>query len=179
MKNILMIDIETTGTRAGCRVLTLGAFGFDTHCRQVEFYTHFNIKDQVGLFDEASTMEWWSRQAADVRDEAFAGAENTVDGIVDFLTFFENHFSTERGSNFQVWSCGIDFDMTVLKELFKVFGHVLPWPFWCQYDYRTIKNLFPCAKAAEANIDKHNSLEDAKAQMRGLRSFYKTFIEKA
>lgn len=29
MKNILMIDIETTGQNPGCRVLTIGSFGFN------------------------------------------------------------------------------------------------------------------------------------------------------
>ena len=38
--------------------------------------------------------------------------------------------------------------------------------------YRTIKNLFPAIKSDEGNIAKHTALEDAKAQMRGLRSFY-------
>ena len=29
MKNELMIDIETSGQNPGCKVLTIGAFGFE------------------------------------------------------------------------------------------------------------------------------------------------------
>ena len=43
MKNELMIDIETTGTNPGCKVLTLGAFGFAKDGSQVEFYKRFSI----------------------------------------------------------------------------------------------------------------------------------------
>lgn len=38
MKNELMIDIETTGQEPGCKVLSLGAFGFNKAGEQVEFY---------------------------------------------------------------------------------------------------------------------------------------------
>ena len=46
------------------------------------------------------------------------------------------------------------------------------WPFWAQFDYRTIKNIFARIKADECNVAKHSALEDAKAQMRGMQSFY-------
>lgn len=60
-------------------------------------------------------------------------------------------------------------------------GHVLayldaydletPWPFWSQRDYRTLQAVFPFLKAEEKNGEKHNALEDARAQMRGLEHF--------
>ncbi|SHJ26816.1 hypothetical protein SAMN05720471_12424 [Fibrobacter sp. UWP2] len=54
----------------------------------------------------------------------------------------------------------------------RTFGYSFPWFFWNQYDYRTIKNLFPVIKADEGNVAKHTALEDSKAQMRRLRSFF-------
>ena len=57
-------------------------------------------------------------------------------------------------------------------QFFKRFGFGFPWMFWTQYDYRTIKNIFPMIKADEGNVMKHTALEDSKAQMRGLRSFF-------
>lgn len=180
MKNILMIDLETTGSEPGCKVLSLGAFGFNHMGQQVEFYVKFRQKPQVdaGLTDDADTMAWWSRQDPAIAAEAFSGNTEPAEGIADFKQWFYKNFSTGRLDGFQVWSCGIDFDFPILKTFFKVFGVSFPWKFWTQYDYRTIKNLFD-TKRAEGNVAAHNALEDCKAQMRGLRSFYMTHIDKA
>ena len=74
-----MIDLETTGTRPGCRVLSIGAFGFSKDGQQVQFYRRLRIAEQAykGLVDEPATLEWWRKQAADVRDEAFSGQDGT------------------------------------------------------------------------------------------------------
>jgi hypothetical protein len=82
------------------------------------------------------------------------------------------NFSTSKFDNFRVWSCGLDFDFPILQNFMHAFGYTFPWFFWNQHDYRTIKNIFPAIKKDEGNIAKHTALEDAKAQMRGLRSFY-------
>ena len=97
---------------------------------------------------------------------------NSADGISDFKKFFYKNFSTDRGNHFRVWCNGLDFDFPILKEFFRRFGFGFPWMFWTQYDYRTIKNCFYGIKDAEGNVAAHNALEDAKAQMRGLRRFY-------
>ena len=64
MINELMVDIETSGDKPGCKVLSLGAFGFDKNGNQVEFYRRFDTKSQIaqGLFDTDSTMTWWQAQ---------------------------------------------------------------------------------------------------------------------
>lgn len=174
MKNELMIDIETTGNSVGCKVLSIGCFGFDKDGQQCEFYRRFETGSQQleGLTDDESTLEWWSRQSDEARAEAFGGTTKPADGISDFKKFFYKNFSTDRGNHFRVWCNGLDFDFPILKEFFRRFGFGFPWMFWTQYDYRTIKNCFYGIKDAEGNVAAHNALEDAKAQMRGLRRFY-------
>ena len=179
MINELMIDIETAGNRIGCKVLSLGAFGFDKEGKQCEFYRRFAIDKQAeaGLTDDESTIEWWQKQSKEARDEAFGGTTQPEDGICDFKKFFYMNFDTTRSAQFRVWCCGLDFDFPILQFFFKTFGFAFPWMFWTQYDYRTIKNLFPgTVKNAEGNIAKHNALEDCKAQMRGLRAFYQQIM---
>ena len=107
MKNILMIDIETTGQNPGCRVLTIGAFGFNKDGNQCQFYKRFNaIKlHEEGFKDELSTMDWWTKQDNQAFIEAFGGQDDPQESI--------------------------------------------------------------------GNAGAHNALEDAKAQMRGLRDFFK------
>ena len=91
----------------------------------------------------------------------------------ELLTEKEYRDAYEKyGSDFRVWCCGIDFDFPILKYFFKQYGYGELWKFYTQYDYRTIKNIFQRVKADECNAAKHTALEDAKAQMRGLQSFY-------
>lgn len=174
MKNILMIDLETTGTKPGCRVLTLGAFGFDKNGEQCEFYVRMDpsLMDPTIFFNEQSTIDWWKKQTVDAYSEAFGGKTDPKAAIGEFKFWFLQHFETaNRGNKFEVWSCGIDFDFPILRQFMENLGYNQLWYFWQQFDYRTIKNCFPEIKKFEQNAAKHTALEDCKAQMRGLRAF--------
>lgn len=174
MTNELMIDIESSGNVPGCKVLSLGAFGFDRKGNQVEFYKKFSPTKQIeaGLFDTADTMNWWNNQDEETRLEAFSGTADPVEAIAEFKQFFYKNFSLAKKDEFRVWACGIDFDFPILQAFFKAYGFHLPWKYLDQHDYRTIRNVFKFVKAQEMNGAKHNAIEDAKAQMRGLRAFY-------
>lgn len=175
MINELMVDIETSGDKPGCKVLSLGAFGFDTNGNQVEFYRRFDTKSQIaqGLEDDVGTMMWWNKQGKEAFEEAFGGDTDPINGITDFKQWVMQNFKTGKFDKFKAWSRGIDFDFPILNRFFAAFGfNGCPWQFWQQYDYRTVANLFPVIKSAEGNELKHSALEDAKAQMRGLRAFY-------
>lgn len=179
MKNELMIDIETTGQNPGCKVLSIGAAGFNMRREYVEFYRRFDHSKmgEAGLIDEEDTVNWWATQSETARAEAFGGKDDPAEGIRDFKLWFYENFSTDRYDDFRVWCCGPDFDFPILKEFSRRFGFKFPWKFWTQFDYRTVKNIFPEIKNAEKNTGKHTALEDAKAQLRGLRAFYE-LIEK-
>lgn len=178
MKNQLMIDIETTGQNPGCKVLSLGAYGFNRLVNPVEFYVRFDAAkmDADGLTDDQVTMDFWSRQGREAFEEAFSGKTEPANGIGEFKHWFISNFSTDYKDSFRVWACGLDFDFPILKHFFMNYGYELPWQFWTQYDYRTIKNIFARIKADECNVAKHTALEDAKAQMRGLQSFYERLM---
>lgn len=174
MKNELMIDIETSGQNPGCKVLTIGAFGFDRDGKQVEFYRRFSVMKllEEGFKDDVATMDWWRTKDKEVFNEAFAGTADPKEGIADFKAWCYENFKMGKNDGFKAWCNGLDFDFPILKAFFAHFGFHFPWKFWDQYDYRTVKNLFPIIKESERNCEAHNALEDAKAQMRGLRAFY-------
>lgn len=174
MKNELMIDIETSGQNPGCKVLTIGAFGFDRDGKQVEFYRRFSVMKllEEGFKDDVATMDWWRTKDKEVFNEAFAGTADPKEGIADFKAWCYENFKMGKNDGFKAWCNGLDFDFPILKAFFAHFGFHFPWKFWDQYDYRTVKNLFPIIKDSERNGEAHNALEDAKAQMRGLRAFY-------
>lgn len=175
MKNEIMIDAETTGRNPGCKVLTLGAFGFNIYGEQVRFYERFDFSKMgaAGLFDEQETIDWWFQQREEIRKEAFEGKTNPSDGLANFKMFLLSNFDLDKDSGFRVWCCGADFDFPILKEFFRRFGFAIPWKFYQQCDYRTVKNLFPSIKSEEGEKVEHVAIEDAMAQMRGLRCFYK------
>ena len=173
MNNELMLDLETTGTEPGCKVLTIGAAGFSKTGEYVEFYARFDNEKLSKLFsDDPGTMTWWRSQSNEAYAEAFGGTEDPTKRLADFKQWVLTNFDTDKRSKFKAWSRGIDFDFQILKSFMKAFGFTLPWQFWQQYDYRTVANLFPVIKSSEANAMKHGALEDAKAQLRGLRAFY-------
>lgn len=175
IKNVLMVDIETSGQNPGCRVMTLGAYGFKTNGAPCEFYRRFDpVKLREAEFtDDAATMEWWTRKPQNVYMEAFGGHDDPKEGIADFKHFCYENFDMSNSAGFQVWCCGLDFDFPILKEFFRRYGYYFPWKFWDQYDYRTLKKIFPKIRLCENNQEEHSALEDARAQMNGLVEFYR------
>ena len=172
MNNTLMIDLETTGKAPGCCILTIGAAGIDKNGLEVNFYAkiHHDKSKYAGFDDDPETIAWWRKQDPATLKEAFGGRDFPGDIVRDFVSFVKNNFDTSD-KNFTVWSKGSDFDFPILKAYLDAYEETTPWPFWTQRDYRTLQAVFPYIKAEEKNGDKHNALEDAKAQMRGLEHF--------
>lgn len=172
MKNILMIDLETTGTKAGCCILSIGAVGYDCNGKKVEFYRQINHGASLGLGfkDESSTMTWWNEQRKEVFFEAFGGEEFPAIVALDFSSFIGENFEPLK-KGFEIWANGSDFDFPILNYFLENFECGNLWKFWTQRDYRTIAAYFPFIKEEEKNCEAHNALEDARAQLRGLEAF--------
>ena len=172
MNNTLMIDLETTGKRPGCCILSIGAAGIDKNGLEVNFYARisYDKSKAEGFDDDPETIAWWRKQEQETRREAFGGRDFPGDIVREFVSFVEKNFDTQE-KNFSVWSKGSDFDFPILKAYLDAYEEKTPWPFWSQRDYRTLQAVFPFIKAEEHNGEKHNALEDAKAQMRGLEHF--------
>ena len=70
------IDLETIDTSPGATVLSLGAIKFnplDDSEPHSELYLKIDIdqQDRLGRTVSDSTIEWWGKQDAKIRDEAF------------------------------------------------------------------------------------------------------------
>lgn len=172
MNNTLMIDLETTGKDPGCCILTIGAAGINKDGLKVNFYGKISHDKSIaeGFDDEAETLAFWLKQDTATRSESFSGRDFPGDIVREFVSFVGKNFDTQA-KNFTVWSKGSDFDFPILKAYLKAYEESTPWPFWTQRDYRTLQAVFPFLKSEEKNREKHNALEDAQAQMRGLMHF--------
>jgi hypothetical protein len=78
-----MIDLETLSTKPNATILTIGGVKFDPYTR-VEpsqgLYHRIDVDSQVAMGRDVmeETVEWWGRQAEDVREEAL-GDHDRID----------------------------------------------------------------------------------------------------
>ena len=73
-----MIDLETLSTRPNATILTIGGVKFDPY-KNIEpsqgMYYRIDVdsQTQIGRDVMEDTVEWWGKQAEDVREEALGG----------------------------------------------------------------------------------------------------------
>jgi DNA polymerase III epsilon subunit-like protein len=150
---MIMIDIETTGTRPGCRILSIGAVSFYRSIEK-EFYKKCHVGSQP-FFDDYETMAWWDKKKN--KEEEFSGVTPLKDVLIDLLAFLDQ-------DPYKIyWSKG-SFDYPILEFCLEFYGLHVPWKncYKKMYDYRTVAWLRPDIPALKQN--EHNALGDARNQ---------------
>lgn len=161
----VMIDLETLGRRAGCSILSIGAVAFDpTKGLGEELYVVVNRQSCVdaGLHEDQDTLNWWEKQnesAKTVLGHSTEGGLVLTDALAK-LTEFLAQFGHKK---VKVWGNGSDFDNAILTACYAAIGQNIPWEFWNNRCYRTLKSLKPQIKLARQGTH-HNALDDAKSQ---------------
>lgn len=167
-----MIDLETLDTRPQCAVLSLGAVKFDPFAdtephSELYFKVSVDDQDKLGRTTSNSTIEWWARQDAKARDEAFdqKGAISVAEAL-DQLTKWI------WGADV-IWGHGYGFDLTIIEDMYRSLGRPIPYNFWQVRDSRT---LFACCdrdprKAMQTDL--HNALADAYFQAKSVQVAYR------
>jgi len=164
----LMLDIETFGTTPGCVVLSIGAVEFDMQ-RGItgKFHAHLKTASQIeaGLHLDVRTVEWWLDQSKEAQNELLKSERfNPVDVIDAFIDTFD-------WKDLRVWANGASFDFPIMKALFNAFRKELPWAFYNEMDFRTIKNMVgkgTYEKLRVRPVLAHDALDDATAQAQTL-----------
>lgn len=158
----LMIDIETLDTLPTSAILSIGAVYFDRETGEIsdKFYTRIEFSNAVAIGTVSPlTLEWWSKQSEEARNEAFSGKEHPFNACHDFSKFIK--------PNTLVWGNGSVFDITILENWFRMCEIEIPWKFWNVRDVRTIVDWF--------NIDTrlytregvhHNAIDDCLHQIK-------------
>lgn len=170
MKHV-MVDLETLGTRAGCKVLSIGAVTFDEHGVGFDkFYIEIDRHAQATLWEDPDTVVWWGTQPAVVRERLFN--DDSKETLTTALDRFETWLCVVAGRDKRgkpdvcVWGNGADFDNAILHAAFSASfggGPSSPWDHWNNRCYRTLKNLLPEVKAVRVGA-LHNALDDAVTQ---------------
>lgn len=159
----ISIDIETLGTRPGCTILSIGACEFTDKGVGTQFYDGITVEScsQWGLTIEPRTVLWWLEQKDDARQFITQGKKSDLDVV---LTNLRTAF---KWKGKQVWCNGASFDFPILTAAYDAVGQNVPWEYWAQMDYRTLKNFVPRDVYEKFKVEpvvKHNALADAVAQ---------------
>ncbi len=167
MSNHIMIDIETMGQGSDAAIVAIGAVAFDSCGLGEDLYLRISLEEaaKYGNID-ASTVLWWLSQ------EDYARKEITEKGAFDpkeashVLTHFIRGNSDKDG-NVCIWGNGADFDNVILANWYKALGKPVPWMFWENRCYRTIKSLYRDIEMKREGTH-HNALHDAISQAKHL-----------
>lgn len=162
MTRKIMVDLETLGTQPGSVILSIGAVEFDPdRGLGAAFYTVISRGSCLleGLTEDANTLAWWSRQSKEARavlDQANSPSAHTLHhALQDFWAFMRR--------DDEVWGNGSDFDNVLLAAAYQATGLPLPWKFWNNRCYRTLKSLRPDVPFVRSGTH-HNALDDARTQ---------------
>ena len=158
----VMLDLETTGTTAGCCILSLAVvpFGLDTPVDSFyERISHISSMD-AGFTNDPETLRWWDRQKPDVQEEAFGGTREVKAVLESFIFYMQ---TLGEAKDMHVWGNGKDFDNVILAAALKKLGLKQPWDFRNNWCYRDMAKLYKIFEKPAPEIP-HHALYDAKAQ---------------
>lgn len=154
----VMLDLETTGTRAGCCILSIGACTFNKERTFTESISRITCLD-AGLKDDPNTLNWWDKQNKDVRDLAFNGRVQLVVALGAFSDWLRSLGVPK--SKVYVWGNGAKFDLGILEAAYVACRMEYPIDYRNERCYRTLKNLYTNIKEGPFKGNKHDPLADA------------------
>ena len=159
MATNVMVDLETMGNTPGCAMISIGAVVFSENGLGEEFYQTIDIEDAMrcGLHVDGSTLKWWLQQNPKALAEAVTGAAPLREVLSEFSTWM-NKLGTVH-----LWGNGSDFDNVLISAAYAKVDMPLPWKFFNNRCYRTLKSLAPDVKIERIGSH-HNALDDARSQ---------------
>lgn len=166
-KNV-MVDLETLAVSADAVIVSIGAVKFTAKkIEDAAFYTPVSINSNLSLGRrvEESTVAWWMGQS-DAARNIFRQPAVTVE---EALSQFAHWLGDDPVF---MWANGADFDLAILQHAYAQLGLEVPWKFWNNRCFRTVKS-FSKVRAPAAPSVAHNALDDAIAQARHLQLIWK------
>ena len=168
-----MIDLETLSTKPNATILTIGGVKFNPY-NNIEpsqgLYHRIDVDSQstMGRDIDPDTVEWWGKQAEDVREEAL-GDHDRID-----LKYFIKQLNKWCVGVDVFWCQGPLFDYAILQNFYAQMKVPVPWNYWQIRDSRTLFALVP-RDPNEKRTGLHNALEDCYFQARKVQQVYKHY----
>jgi inhibitor of KinA sporulation pathway (predicted exonuclease) len=99
-------------------------------------------------------MLWWMKQSEAARKEIVEASSDLDETLEEFTQWLP--------TDSKVWGNGADFDNVILSAAYQKVGQTLPWKFWNNRCFRTVRSL--CNVPYKFEGTAHNALDDAKNQ---------------
>ena len=163
----VMLDLETLSTDSNGAIVAIGAVKFDENGSYDDFYTVIDLKSAM-LHDavvDADTITWWMGQKDAARNALFSkdvGKQQNYQALCEFALFLDA--GTGPNKAIRMWGNGSDFDCVMLANTFKREKFLVPWEWYNNRCYRTMKNIYKDVKMKRVGTH-HNALDDAKSQV--------------
>lgn len=174
----LMVDTETMGMSASGALVGLGAVFFDERKGLGDsFYRAINLATAVrggGTLD-ASTVMWWLAQSQEARNAIMFNTCAIDEVMHDFHSFVTTRARLE---DVRVWGCSPSFDCEKIASAMKRAGIAIPWKYFNERCYRTIRERNKDV-ALDERTGLHNALDDAKFQANHLVKIHHAKSKKA
>jgi len=161
----LMLDLETMSTASNAAIIAIGAVAFTGPQVTDTFYTLVNLESAIEAKADvsASTVIWWLKQSEQARAEFFKQdtAPSLKVALEEFASFCKSYKPTK------VWGNGASFDNVILSNAYKSQGMAVPWPYYADSCFRTIRALYEPLGYFEPSVTKmiaHHALHDARWQ---------------
>lgn len=158
---MIMLDLETMGNNSNSAIVSIGAVAFDENgLTGDEFYVNVNLQSclDAGLKVDGSTVMWWMQQSEKARASLKDKPPVPLDKALDNFARYCGNLQVS-----EVWGNGCMFDNTILGNAYRAAGREIPWKFWNDRCYRTIKNMYPQIELKRVG-ELHNAVDDAKTQ---------------
>lgn len=155
----LMIDIEALGLEETCVVLSIGVFNMDTK-QGITLIPNTEQQQRTGRTVDVTTVKWWMEQSQEAR-KVFSAVQQPAEDVAEALM---NLIDPAQ----EIWANGVDYDFRILANFVKQYAPERRWPYWRQYDFRTLKNMVGVDKEKFHRGTAHDALDDAIFQARCL-----------
>ena len=157
-----MIDIETMSKEKDAAIASIGAVHFTEDGIVDTFYQTIDLASckAAGLHVDPETVRWWLSQSP----EALAALRKDTIPLADALDKFDNWFPDSKAC---VWGNGVAFDNVIVSSAYKALARQIPWKWWNDRCYRTIKAVIEVPEDAREGVH-HNALDDAMHQNKHL-----------
>ena len=168
---LVMTDLETMSTRATAAIVSIGACKWNMEGIHDTFYTAVSLEDclRLGLDKDADTIAWWKRQS---REAQLAWAKGGVP-LADALRAYSDWLG-EDGEATDHYCWGLNFDIPILENAFRVCNIPRPWKYWNLKCARTLHAFLDTVKIEKRDGIYHNAKDDAVTQATELIRIFKS-----
>ena len=162
---MVMIDLETMSTFPEAAIASIGAVKFDIASGEIDpntFYQTISLADgkRLGRHFSKDTIAWWKTQDPAVLAELKRDNVSLEEGLKKFVAWFGNYSRP-------VWGCGASFDNVIMESSFRKVGIDVPWKYYHNRCYRTLKEIIRVPESKRENVH-HHALDDAMHQTKHL-----------